>query len=155
MATKTKIAIPRSVQLEHAEIHAALAEATQAPGRTGSAARELAHVLHPHFLREEEIALPPLTLLAPLAAGDTLPSEVLALALAMSDALRAELPRMLQEHRRIRAAVDDLRSAAQAEGATRFAHLAEHLALHAENEEQVLYPAAILLGDIIRARRGK
>jgi hypothetical protein len=31
--------------------------------------------------------------------------------------------------------------------------LAELLAMHAQQEEQVLYPAAILVGELIRARR--
>ncbi len=154
MAT-IRILIPSSVRAEHAAIHAALVEATQAPGRTGQAARDVAHILHPHFLREEEIALPPLSLLAPLAARDMLPDEALAAALAMCEALAAELPRMLQEHQRIRAAVENLRSAAHAEGAIRAERLAEQLALHAEHEEQVLYPAVILLAETIRARRGK
>jgi hypothetical protein len=79
----------------------------------GAAAKELAAVLDPHFERENQIALPPLGLLAPLAAGKT-PSG-LPEALAMTDALRKELPRMLEEHKRIRAATEKLRSAAHDE----------------------------------------
>jgi len=63
--------IPQSLQTEHEEIHEALTNATRAPGRVGAAAKELAAVLHPHFERENQIALPPLGLLAPLAAGQT------------------------------------------------------------------------------------
>ena len=33
--------------------------------------------------------------------------------------------------------------------------LAETLAVHAQTEEEILYPAAILVGDIIRARMEK
>ena len=142
--------IPQSLQTEHHAIHAALEEAQRLPGATGEAARHLARVLHPHFVREEEIALPPLGLLAPLAAGVT-PSNV-AETLAMTDALKKELPQMLAEHTRIRAAVDGLRAAARAAGATRYEQLADQLALHAQTEEEVLYPAAVLVGEIIRAR---
>lgn len=151
METKT-IEIPKSIQTEHAAIHSALVEATGARGRVGVAAKELAGILHPHFVREEQIALPPLGLLAPLAARTELPVAVLSEALTMSDALRSELPRMLEEHEAIRAAVKKLHSAARAEEATRYEQLAEQLALHAQTEEEVLYPAAILVGDIIRAR---
>jgi iron-sulfur cluster repair protein YtfE (RIC family) len=151
MATRT-IPIPQSVHAEHEAIHAALGEATQAPGRIGTAAKELAAVLHPHFVREEQIALPPLGLLAPLAAGDRPPDTVVSAALAMTDALRAALPRMLEEHKEIRAAVEKLRLAAHAEQATKYEQLADELALHAQTEEEVLYPAALLVGDIIRAR---
>ena len=69
-AQKTMITIPQSLQTEHKAIHDELAEATQVPGPIGAAARELAAVLGPHFTRENEIALPPLGLLAALAAGE-------------------------------------------------------------------------------------
>jgi hypothetical protein len=144
--------IPKSIQLEHSAIHAALVEATRAPGRIGSAAQALADVLHPHFVREEQIALAPLGLLAPLAAGEGLPASVLSEVRVLTEALRAELPRMLEEHARIRAAVEGLRAAASAEGSATYERLADQLALHARTEEEVLYPAAILVGDIARAR---
>lgn len=147
-----KLEIPESVQAEHELIHSALVEATEAAGRVGAAARELAEVLHPHFVREEEIALPPLGLLAPLAAGEELSEAIVSEALSLTDSLRRELPRMLEEHERIRAAVEELRLAAQAEGATKYERLAGQLALHAGSEEQVFYPAAVLVGDVIRAR---
>jgi hypothetical protein len=145
--------IPTSVQTEHEAIHSLLVEATQAPGAVGAAAKDLAAVLHPHFVREEQIALPPLGLLAPLAAGDPLPEALVSEALAMTHSLKSELPRMLEEHKTIRAAVEKLRVAAQAEQAAKFEQLAEQLALHARTEEDVLYPAAVLVGDIIRARQ--
>jgi iron-sulfur cluster repair protein YtfE (RIC family) len=154
VGTKT-IAIPESIQREHEAIHSALVEATHAAGRVGVAAKALADVLHPHFVREEEIALPPLGLLVPLAAGETVSEATLAEAAEMTSALRAEMPRMLEEHVRIRAAVAELRAAARAEGAEAQEELAAELALHAQTEEEVLYPAAMLVGDLIRARQSQ
>ena len=58
----------------------------------GVAARALAAVLEPHFVREEAIALPPLGVLA------------------------------------------------------------EQLLLHAQNEKEVMYPAALLVGETVRAQ---
>jgi hemerythrin HHE cation binding domain-containing protein len=147
------IAIPQSIRAEHEAIHEALIEATKAPGRVGSAARELAAVLGPHFKREDEIALPPLGLLAPLAAGEK--PDGMKEALAMSDALRKELPRMLEEHEHIRAAAEKLRTIAREDHASAHALFAEQLAAHATAEEEVLYPAAILVGDVIRTRMAK
>jgi hypothetical protein len=147
---KVTITIPQSLQTEHHEIHEALVEATKAPGRVGAAAKELAAVLGPHFKREDEIALPPLGLLAPLAAGER--PAGMEEALAMSDALRKELPRMLEEHKQIRAATEKLRTVAREEKAAVHEQFAVDLAAHAQSEEEVLYPAAILVGDIIRAR---
>lgn len=149
-AQKSAITIPSSLRAEHEEIHKALVEATRAPGRVGAAAKELAAVLDPHFERENQIALPPLGLLAPLAAGET--PAGLQEVLGMSDALRKELPRMLEEHKRIRAATEKVRAAARDEKAVAHEHFAEALAAHARTEEEILYPAAILVGDVIRAR---
>lgn len=154
-AAASPIEIPKSLQIEHEAIHSALVEATKAPGSVGLAAKELAQVLHPHFVREEQIALPPLGLIEPLAAGGRLPEAVVTEALAMTDALKSELPRMLEEHKTIRAAVEKLLLAARAEKAAKAEQLAEDLALHARTEEEVLYPAALLVGDLLRARQVK
>jgi hypothetical protein len=142
--------IPESMRAEHGAIHAALERAIEAPGRVGEAARTLAKVLHPDFEREEQIALPPLGLLAPLARGEF--TEAMLDVLPMTDALRAELPRMLQEHVAIRAATMRLGEVARAEGNAPVARLAEQLALHAKSEEEMFYPAAVLVGEIIRDR---
>ena len=152
-AQKSVITIPQSLRTEHEEIHQALMEATRVPGRVGAAAKELAAVLDPHFERENQIALPPLGLLAPLAAGES--PAGLQEALAMTDALRKELPRMLEEHKRIRAATEKLRTSAREEKAPVHEQFAETLAAHAQTEEEILYPAAILVGDIIRARMAR
>ena len=151
--TKKAIEIPESIRREHESIHSALVAATRAPGRVGVAANALADVLHPHFVREEQIALPPLALLAPLAAGTPLPEATTSTAAEMTSALRAEMPRMLEEHVRIRAAVAELRAAAESSGAESQVELADELALHAQTEEEVLYPAALLVGELLRPRR--
>jgi len=150
---KHSIEIPESIRREHEAIHSALVAATRSTGRVGMAAKRLAEVLHPHFVREEEIALPPLGLLAPLAAGDTVPEATSSTVADMTRALRAEMPRMLEEHARIRAAVAELRAAAESAGAEAQVELADELAQHASTEEEVLYPAALLVGDLLRARR--
>ena len=145
-----QIAIPASMREEHDEIHKALERATMASGNVGAAARALAKVLHPHFEREEQIALPPLGLLAPLARGEF--TSAMLDVLPMTDSLRSELPRMLQEHAAIHAATAKLGEVARAERNTAVVKLAEQLALHAQSEEELFYPAAVLVGDIVRAR---
>lgn len=147
------IGIPASMQQEHHDIHAALASATEAPGRVGEAARELARLLEPHFARENQIALPPLGLLRPLASGEFDPS--MADVLPMTDALRRELPQMLREHAEIAAAAQRLERIAGEERNLEVQRLARALQAHARSEEELLYPAAILVGDLVRARLGR
>ena len=142
-----KFQIPKSLQLEHEELHATLVEATKVPGAVGEAAREVARLLHPHFVAEEDFALPPLGLLSALAAGGVRPE--MAEVLIMTRRLKAELPKMLAEHKQIVGALEKLRAAAHAAGHAEFEHFADALVLHAQTEEQVLYPAAILIGEYV------
>lgn len=146
------IRIPESLAREHRDIHASLLRATRLRGSVGAAARALAKVLDPHFVREEQIALPPLGLLAPLARGDD--AKAMRAILPLTDSLRIELPRMLDEHKAIGAATARLAKAAAAAHNTSVARLAEALALHARSEEEMFYPAAVLVGELVRARTG-
>lgn len=141
-------AIPASIKAEHQTIHEELVAATRLPDPVGKAARDLAAVLHPHFVREEQIALPPLGALQSLARRQ--PGGNADAILAMSDSLRAELPRMLQEHVAIKAAVQRLHDVATTAGVGSAVELADALALHARTEEEVLYPAALVVGDMLR-----
>ncbi|HEX7124809.1 MAG TPA: hemerythrin domain-containing protein [Thermodesulfobacteriota bacterium] len=145
--------IPEPLKVEHEALHADLVEAIRAGGRVGAAAQAVADVLHPHFVREEEIAMPPLALLEPLAAGRVTPE--MASALEMTDALKAELPRMLAEHGRIVKALEALADAGRAEARPEIVAFAEKLMLHAQVEEKVLYPASILVGEYLKARLGR
>ncbi|MCI0429968.1 MAG: hemerythrin domain-containing protein [Rhodospirillales bacterium] len=145
--------IPEPLKAEHDELHAELVDATKAGGRVGQAAREVARRLHPHFTREEEFALPPLGLLAPLAKGTVEPA--MAGVLTLTDRLETDLPGMLAEHKEIVAAVGDLIAAAKAEKKPKHVRFAEQLILHARTEEEVLYPAALLVGRYVKLRLGK
>lgn len=151
-ATQTGLQIPEPMRIEHEEIHGQLEAATRAPGDVGAAARELVAVLAPHFERENQIALPPLGLLAPLAHGEAIAEEHVARALAMTDSLRAELPGMLAEHVRIAAAAQKLEQVARAHGDAGVEALAQRLQMHARMEEEVNYPAAVLVGTLLRQR---
>jgi len=143
-----KIEIPHSLILEHEELHAELVEATKAGGATGEAAKGVAKVLHSHFLKEEEYAMPPLGLLSVLTTGQVTPEmgEVL----TMTDRLKAELPEMLEEHAAIVAALKILTEASIKENKMDYARFAEKLTLHAKTEEDVLYPASLLIGEYIK-----
>lgn len=140
-----KFEIPKPLQIEHQELHATLVKATKEPGAVGEAAREVARLLHPHFVREEEFALPPIALLADIALRGVTPQ--MAEVLPLTRRLRAELPAMLAEHERIVAALEKLRAAARGAELAEYERFADALVLHAQTEEQVLYPAAILVGE--------
>ena len=64
----------------------------------------------------------------------------------MTIALERELEGMLEEHVRIRAAVQHFELAARAANRAQFVEFSQALAAHARLEEEVLYPAAVLVG---------
>jgi hypothetical protein len=140
-----KLEIPAPLQAEHDELHAELKAATKVTGAVGAAAREVARLMHPHFVREEEFALPPLGLLADVVRG-ALRSDM-AEVLPLTRRLKAELPAMFAEHRQIVAALDKLAAVARAAGMPEIERFAAALIRHAQTEELVMYPAAILLGE--------
>src|SRR5262245_15050874 len=145
-----KLSIPKPLKLEHEELHAELLTATRASGKTGEVATAVAKVLHEHFLKEEEFALPPLGLLPALAHGEL--DEDAENVLSMTDQLKSELSEMLEEHKVVVAALKNLIAAAEAEKKPEHARFAEKLMLHAQTEEEVLYPAAILVGEYLKLR---
>ncbi len=145
--------VPHSLKVEHEELHGELVKAMKIPGRVGEAARTVATFLHQHFVHEEEFALPPLGLLAPLAEGKVTPE--MRQVLTLTDKLKAELPQMVAEHQAIVGALQKLVVAAEAEGKPEVARFAGKLMLHAQTEEEVLYPTAILIGEYVKMRLAK
>lgn len=141
---------PISLKKEHEELHDMLRKATQLSGKTGETAKKVAELMHPHFVKEEEYALPPLGLLPLLSSGKL--TEEMKQVLTMTDKLKAELPEMLAEHKQIVAALEGLVQHATAEHHPEVAEFAEKLMLHAQTEEEVSYPTAILIGEFIRLK---
>ncbi len=142
--------IPRAMQIEHDTLHSDLVALTKSGGLTGQAAQQVAKVLDHHFQKENEYALPPLGLLVPLSEGkfDCSMTAVL----PMTDKLRAGMPVMLAEHKDIEAAVSDLKKAATSENNAEGVRFADELAAHAQTEEQVMYPAALLIGLYVKGK---
>lgn len=147
---KTKYQIPHSINEEHAEIRHELENAVKSGGATGEAAKAVAERLHSHFEKEEEYALPPLGLLSQLANGEV--SADMKETIELSDKLKTELPKMLDEHKTIVAALDRLAEAAGSENKSNVIEFTHKLKMHARNEEEVLYPAAILVGEYLKLR---
>jgi hypothetical protein len=141
---------PPSLRREHEELHADLAHAGKMPGLLGETAREVARIMHPHFLREDEYAMPPLSLLPRLARGQVTPD--MAEVLPLVARLKQETPLMIEEHRAIMGAVRAFALAAESDGDEKCIRLAAELTVHAQLEEEVLYPTALLVGDYVKAR---
>ena len=141
---------PASLTIEHEQLHAELTRATREPGALGEAAYAVARVLHEHFAKEEKFAMPPLGLLSKLAWGAPTPDMIPMLEVTRK--LKAELPQMLLEHKDIVAALERFRSRARDAAREDYVRLADALILHAQTEEEVLYPAAVLVGELLELK---
>ncbi len=148
-----KLEIPKSLRVEHEELHEELVNATKVTGKVGEAAKAVAKVLHPHFEKEEEYALPPLGLLPLLVEGKITPE--MKDVFKMTDRLKADLRQMLEEHKAIVAALSNLSNIAGKEKKMEQTRFAEKLMLHAQNEEEILYPTAILIGEYLKLKLKK
>jgi hypothetical protein len=143
---------PTDLEAEHNELHRQLERVIQSGGEVGAAATRVADALHAHFVGEERYALPPLALLPALAAGKVTPE--MAGIVTLTETLKSGLPQMLAEHRAIVAALDALSDAGQRENSAEALAFADQLRLHAQNEEEILYPAAILVGEYLKLKLG-
>jgi hypothetical protein len=74
-------------------------------------------------------------------------------AVLLSGRLKADLPQMLKEHGKIVEKLDDLVNSAREENHLDVVSFAEKLKAHALMEEQILYPASILIGEYIKLIR--
>jgi hypothetical protein len=145
-----------SARSAHQHLREELLRAEKAGGETGRAARHVMQVLFPHMVMEERYAMPALRLLPQLARGEVRLDESPEIdrVLKASEGLKTELPVMLDEHRRIVEALAELMRAAAEEKHDGWAQFATKLIAHVQQEEEIFYPAAILVGEYIRLRRG-
>jgi hypothetical protein len=142
--------IPKTMEKEHEELHAELRKATAAGGATGKTAKRLAGVVHPHFVKEEDFALPPLGLLPSLSKGKV--TSDMKDILLMTDKLKMDQNQMLKEHEEIVAVLEELVIAARKERKLKYVRFADRLTSHAQTEEEIYYPVAILIGEYLKLK---
>lgn len=153
MTAFAPVTLPASTMTEHEALHQALTRLEEEAGPVGEAARDVADLLRPHIRREEEFALPPLAVLPALAKGEIRPEMRAVMELGIR--LQAELPAMLGEHIAIVGRLRTLKDTAAEVNRPDAEALADQLMVHAQAEEEVLYPAAILVGRYLQLVLGK
>ena len=146
-----KFELPESLRLSRVELSAALQEATRAGGKTGPAAELLVQIHEPHRWNEDQHLLHTLRLLAPIAASEIDPTMLEGLpdleSLETNETNGSDLDR---EHAAIVEAAAKLLKVAQTENANGVADFAERLLLRVRMDQEVFYPAAILVRDYLR-----
>ena len=136
-----------TMEEEHEELHQELRKITKMRGKIGGAALRVAEVLHPHFERENELALPVIGVARELAEGKSSPDFPKALELA--DKFKAEYQRMLREHVEITRALDELEKPARRAKKQAVIRFTRKLKAHARTEEDLTYPAVLMVGKFL------
>lgn len=140
--------IPQSLQHGHENLCAEIKDLINYGGKIGEKATILNKAMRPHFEKEERYALPPLGLLIALSEGsweiDT--TE----AIKMADTLKEKFNELAQDHKNILKLLDELNVVAEEENHFHAKIFVKNLIVHTELEDQVLYPATLLVGNYLK-----
>jgi len=98
------------------------------------------------------LSIPVLGVLQPYVNG-TLTEEAKNQAIQISQQFKQEYPTMLEEHKQIVAALDNLENIAMQENRQDVISFIADLKNHAMNEEQITYPATIVIGELLEIKK--
>lgn len=147
-----ELKMPVSLWTRHEAFHAEFIKATKDTGKVGDAARAIEKLGATHFPKAKDV-FAPLGLLPRLAEGKFTPE--MSEAIKVAEKLRASRPQIHGEHRELLAGLKRLGEAAKEEGKTDYVRFAESLSLHIQEEEEVLYPTVLLIGDYVKRKLDK
>lgn len=105
-----------------------------------------------HFKEEEDFVLPTLGLL-PLLASGKLPEQINEV-IVSTEKLKSKLSHLSLEHQLIKAYMDELMQAATNENHLELIEFEKELQKHANSEEEVFFPAAILIAEYLKLKSG-
>lgn len=143
---------PASLEEEHKEIHEKLEKIVSSSGDTANMAKQVQSIMQPHFEKEEQLSIPVLGALQPYVNG-TLTEETRNQVIKISQQFKQEYPSMLEEHKQIVAALDNLENIAMKDNRQDVISFIAELKSHAMNEEQVTYPATIVVGELLELKK--
>ena len=139
------LSAPSSMEEEHEQIWQLLLRVQHLSGKTGNIAEKMSKGLKAHMEKEESLALPLLGILQDLANGK-LKNGVAKRATVLGAQFQREYPGMVHGHKDMRKHLESLKKIGSDEGHLTAVRFAEALERHSKEEEEVLYPAALLAG---------
>ena len=149
-ATHPPQTIPQSLRLEHQEIIRQITALAEQPAPVGPEARRLLDLVKPHLQRNEEVMLPPLSLL-PLVAKGKVTSDM-KWALPLIDRAKAGQEQNLQEQQQITLQLNALAAAGDQANDAQALKAAQTLAGDMLAKEELTQPTVAMLGDYLRAK---
>jgi hypothetical protein len=148
LSNNTILVKPSSLEEEHKEIHEKLEKIVSSSGDIANMAKQVQSIMQPHFEKEGQLSIPVLGALHPYVNG-TLTEEAKNQVIQISQQFKQEYPTMLEEHKQIIAALDNLKNTAMQENRQDVISFIGDLKNHAMNEEQITYPATIVIGELL------
>ena len=145
-----KLITPESLRVSHDEARAEFLRATTQGGRIAVAATRLSQICLPHFLREEKFVFPILGLL-PELTRDSVRSEMAELLPLISN-IDAKHDVLDNQHQSIHSAIGALLEASHREKNREFAEFAHKMLIHEKVEDEVIYPAVVVIGNYLREK---
>jgi iron-sulfur cluster repair protein YtfE (RIC family) len=152
LSNNTILVKPSSLEEEHKETHEKLEKIVSSSGDTANIAKRVQSILQPHFEKEEQLSIPVLGALQSYVNG-TLTEEASNQAIQISQQFKQEYSTMLEEHKQIVAALDNLENTAMKENRQDAISFIADLKSHAMNEEQITYPATIVIGELLELKK--
>ena len=142
--------VPASLQHTHAEILAQLHQFTLIKDKSNPVALKLEELMLHHFKEEEDYIFPALGLL-PLLANGQLPKETKNVQL-LTEKAKSMMDHMSAEHQLITAYIGELKQASAAENLPAIIEFEKAVSQHAKSEEEVYFPAAIMVGEYLKLK---
>ena len=142
--------MPSAIKDEHDSLLARLHVITLFHDSTGIMAIKLLDLMDHHFSEEENIVFPPLGLLPSLASGEI--PEKRDEIIQLTEKLKLQLTHLSVEHQLIKTHMGELEQAATKDNHPEIIALIHDVHKHATIEEEVYFPAAILVGEYLKRR---
>ncbi|HEX5169389.1 MAG TPA: hemerythrin domain-containing protein [Cyclobacteriaceae bacterium] len=142
--------VPSSIKNEHDSLLARLHVITLFQDSTGIVATKLLELMEHHFREEEDFVFPPLGLLPALASGE-IPEKSVEV-IQLTEKLKAQLTHMSMEHQLIKASLEELVHVPAKENHSEIIAFIQDVHKHATIEEEVYFPAAIMVGEYLKLR---
>jgi hemerythrin superfamily protein len=127
-----------------------LAKAKLLSAEKDSIAVKLYDVLKYHFSEEEQYVFPVLATLPELAAGNIPEKSDSIVGLTMR--FKSNSAKLLAEHQIIKSLIEEYKLRAKTQNNTGFEEFEKALAEHATAEEEIFFPATVVIGDYLKLK---
>lgn len=145
-----KPAVPSSIIKEHEILLNQIHKLSLFEDSAGLAAKKLYSLMEHHFKEEEDVVLPQLGLL-PLLANEKLPGQIKEI-IQLSEKLKSHLTHLNVEHQLIEAYLGELKQVAAKKDLPEINDFEKELRKHANTEEEIFFPAAVLIVEYLKLK---